>query len=241
VDRIDLEGKGFGDFYSVYRQRQSLAIQQRTDQATAEEFIDTEPLLIEDQQIDDLPLLEDLSFPSVELIKGDSEPQLLYSDKARINGLATDRFAEYVVSGAESERVMFFERETGEVRELYRHNVWFGDVVMTPDAKYVVSYDYAGSIKKWDRETNEVRDAYDCDTQITGIAVSSDGRYIVICGVGGVVKVWDDEEQSLVREWNDLGKVSSIALSPDASTFVFGLVDGVVVLFEQSTGEEIRF
>jgi WD40 repeat protein len=139
--------------------------------------------------------------------------------------------------------------ETGrEVHRLVGHTRLVTSLAFSPGGRYLVSgsadprTQQPGEVKVWDTTTwKEHSSAPLGSVVLGGLAFNPDGSSVVALACSdNTVRLWEVPSLREIRTYTGLGWVQSVAFSPDGSYLAAGHASGLGIVWNASTGEELR-
>ncbi|MBI5927671.1 MAG: protein kinase [Chloroflexi bacterium] len=153
-----------------------------------------------------------------------------------------------ILSGSKDATLVLWDIQTAtRIREFVGQDAPITRAQFTPDGTQILSAGENGVLILWDRETGAIIHRY--ENTIAGkifgmdIAPTSNSFRIMAGGLNRVLTLWDAENETPLHQFANLGHggpVKDIVVSTDNQLMLSGSNDHTLILWDVSTGQEIR-
>ncbi len=149
----------------------------------------------------------------------------------------------FVFAGAQDNRVLRLNLETGEFVPLVGHDSWVRAFGFSPDGARCWSGGYDGRLIEWEVAAAAPQPVRTLDAHrgwIRSLSVRPDGKQIATGGNDLLVKVWDSETGSLQHTLSGHDRhVYSVLFAPDGQTLFSGDLRGVIKRWNVADGSQV--
>ena len=152
---------------------------------------------------------------------------------------------KYVVAGAQDEKLLRWNLESGQKDVLPGHQSWVQSVVFHPDKKLLLSADLHGVIKAWDYTAEKPKPLWSVEAAhepwVLATAVTKDGKKWITAGTDGRIRLWnvvDGKEAGELKGHET--EVYSLAVHPDGKHLVSGDLFGNIIVWDLASGKNLR-
>jgi len=132
------------------------------------------------------------------------------------------------IIGGGYRRILLWNPDTGESRNISQNSEGITAVVPGPDGKTIYAGSWDGNISIWREDNNLIKIFKGGGSLITGLAVSADGRTIAAGGWDCMVRTWMPDGTLIANIGKQDSLVGDMAISPDGK------------LIASVTSEELR-
>ncbi|MBY0528020.1 MAG: WD40 repeat domain-containing protein [Gemmataceae bacterium] len=167
-----------------------------------------------------------------------------YKHTSPLLGCRVDPSGKCVFAGAQDNRVLRWELETGKKTALSGHKSWVRGLAFA--GKYLLSGDYHGRLLWWPLDAGDgapepARNIEAHAGALQALAVSPNGQLVTTGGNDGVVRLWSVADGTLVHELPGHEEpVWNVAFHPDGKQLVSADHKGVVKVWDVAGGKARR-
>jgi WD40 repeat protein/serine/threonine protein kinase len=156
--------------------------------------------------------------------------------------LLTAQGERFAIAGGENSFAIG-DVETGELENIITHTSAIRSIAFTPDGSQIITGDDEFNVIVWDIESGEiVQMLSEHDAEVRSIAINVD---LLVTGTGA-----GDFNTDTLIFWNlasaepsfilNPGAVNAVAINPDGTNVASALNNGTVILWDSTTGKQIR-
>ncbi len=166
-----------------------------------------------------------------DLINPVSDPvKILKGHSANILSLSFAPDCKNLVSSSDDHRVVLWNVETGEKREITKRNASVRSIAFTSDGKNIIGGTSDGDLILWNRYGKDSLKLFsDKHNPINVITISPDGSMLAFADNAGNIKIWN---VSFKKQIGSLGghsaKISDLKFSPDNNYLASSSFDGTI-------------
>ena len=155
--------------------------------------------------------------------------------------LAIDNSGRRVLMGLEDHSAVLFDADSGAHLLTLLHEGPVTRVAMSTDNETGMTASEDGSARIWDLTTGTLKLRIDASGPIRTAALSRDGRWLLVAARNAELDLYDvanTRRQARLRKTNP--GVISARFSPAGDVLALGLVNRQALLFDTSSGRELR-